>query len=74
MTCFSVCFDMYMYVGFFSVNHRIVYVYVWFVSMCLCCIQPNKSYVVKKTLYMVEVFYKDFGIVLNVYSEDESLL
>jgi len=36
---------MYVYVVF-SVNHRIVYVYVWFVSMCLCCIRPNKSYVV----------------------------
>ena len=42
----SVCNDMYMYVVFFPVNHRIVYVYVWFVSMCLCCIRPNKSYVV----------------------------
>jgi len=30
----------------FSVNHRIVYLYVWFVSMCLCCIRPNNSYVV----------------------------
>ena len=27
---------------FFSVNHRIVHLYVWFVSMCLCCIRPNK--------------------------------
>ena len=46
-TCsvFSVCFDMYVY-GIFSVNHRIVYLYVWFVFMCLCCIRPNKSYVV----------------------------
>jgi len=44
----SVCFDMYVYVGFFSVNHRIVYLYVWFVSMCLCCIRPNKNDVVKK--------------------------
>ena len=46
-TCsvFSVCFDMYVYVVVFSVNHRIVYLYVWFVSMCLCCIRPNNSYV-----------------------------
>jgi len=36
---------MYVYVGFFSVTHLIVYLYVWFVSMCLCCIRPNKSYV-----------------------------
>ena len=28
----------------------------------------------KQKLYRVEVFYKDFGIVLNVYSEDECLL
>jgi len=34
------------YVGLFSVNHRIVYLYVWVVSMCLWCIRPNKSYVV----------------------------
>ena len=47
-TCsvFSVSFDMYVYVVVFSVNHRIVYLYVWFVSMCLCCIRPNTSYVV----------------------------
>ena len=32
--------------GGFSVDHRIVYLYVWFVSMCLCCIRPNKRYVV----------------------------
>jgi len=30
----------------FSVNHGIVYFYVWFVSMCLCCIWRNNSYVV----------------------------
>ena len=38
-------FDMYVYVVYL-VNHRIVHLYVWFVSMCLCCIRPNKSYVV----------------------------
>ena len=35
-------------VFFYSVNHRIVYLYVWFVSICLCCIRHNKSYVVVK--------------------------
>jgi len=37
---------MYVYVVVFSVNHRIVYLFVWFVSRCLCCIRPNTSYVV----------------------------
>ena len=36
----------------FSVNHRIVYLYVWFVSMCLCCIRPNKSYVVVVDIHL----------------------
>ena len=27
------------------------YLYVWFVSMCLCCIRPNKSYVVVVVIY-----------------------
>ena len=47
-TC-SVFFCLFWHVRvccFFSVNHRIVCLYVWFVSMCLCCLRPNKIYVV----------------------------
>ena len=49
----SECVDMYLYVLFRS--HRIVYLYIWVVSMCLCFIRPNKSYVVVAVVAVVAV-------------------
>ena len=55
ITCsvFSSDCDMYLYVLFRS--HRIVYLYIWVVSMCLCFIRPNKSYVVVAVVAVVAV-------------------
>ena len=53
---FSVCLTCTCMVFFYSVNHRIVYLYVWFVSMCLCCIRPNKRYVVVVVVVVVVKF------------------
>ena len=59
-TC-SVFFCLFWHVCvccFFSVNHRIVCLYVWFVSMCLCCIRPNKIDVVVVVKKRSERFLK----------------
>ena len=57
---------MYVYVWVFSVNHRIVYLYVWFVSMCLCCIRSNNvMLLLLLLLLLVVVVFNGFGITVN---------